>query len=69
MDMQTSLAPKYAQFFATFRKELEKAGFSAEDSMQIVLKVAEQQRGPQPFFGGGFRGRWHKEHEEHKGHE
>lgn len=60
LDMFAANAPKYADALGTFRRALERSGFSAEESMQIVLKVAEQ-RGPRPFFGmHGGHGPWRK---------
>jgi hypothetical protein len=56
LEMFGSNAAKYAEVLGTFRAALQKSGFSAEESMQIVLKVAEQPGG-RPFFG---RGRWGK---------
>lgn len=61
IDMFTTNAPKYAESLATFRAALEKSGFSKEESMQIVLKVAERPR-MRPFFGG-HRRHWHKHDE------
>ena len=57
IDMFKANSSKYADALATFRTTLEKSGFSKEESMQIILKVLEQQRG-RPFFHGGPRGRW-----------
>lgn len=59
IDMFKSNAPKYADALGTFRASLEKSGFSAEEAMQIVLKVVELPRG-RPFFPGGHFKRWHE---------
>ena len=56
-------APEFARALGTFRAELQKSGFSAEESMQIILKVAEQPR--MRGFWGGRRGHWHKDEEHH----
>jgi len=45
-------APKYAEVLGTFRAALQKSGFSAEESMQIVLKVLEQPSRRRMFWGG-----------------
>jgi len=45
-------APKYAEVLGTFRTALQKSGFSAEESMQIVLKVLEQPSRRHMFMGG-----------------
>ena len=58
-------APQYAQALGTFRAELQKSGFSPEESMQIVLKMAEQP-GRRGFWGGRRGGHWHKGDEEHR---
>jgi len=50
-------APKYADALGAFRAALLNSGFSAEESMQIVLKVIEQ-RGGRPMFAGGWHGPW-----------
>lgn len=57
LDMFAANAPKLAQTLGTLRSELQKAGFSAEESMQIVLKAVEQPMG-RPMFAG--RRHWHK---------
>ena len=44
-------APKYAEVLGAFRAALQKSGFSADESMQIVLKVLEQP-GRRPMFWG-----------------
>ena len=51
IDMFKANSAKYADALGTFRADLEKSGFSAEESMQIILKVAERPRG-RPFFPG-----------------
>lgn len=56
-------APKFAKALGEFREELEKAGFSREEAMQIVLKMGEFPRG-RPMWRGG--GHWHR-HEGPKG--
>lgn len=53
LDMLAANTDKYAEVLGAFRKALEKSGFSAEESMQIVLKVAEQP-GRRPMYAG-----WH----------
>ncbi|HXW37232.1 MAG TPA: hypothetical protein VEJ36_04950 [Nitrososphaerales archaeon] len=58
LEMFKANAPKFADALGTFRDALKSAGFSEEESMQIVLKVAESPGGP--FFRRGF-GRRHKE--------
>jgi hypothetical protein len=58
MEMFASNAGRYAEVLGAFRAALQKSGFSAEESMQIVLKVAEQP-GRRPAFAGGFGGHWH----------
>ncbi len=58
MEMFAANAPKYAEALGTFRKALQNSGFSADESMQIILKVAELP-GPRPF-GRRHGGRWHK---------
>lgn len=59
LEMFGANAAKYAEVLGTFRAALQKSGFSADESMQIVLKVAEQPGG-RPFLG---RGRWGKHRE------
>lgn len=59
IDMFNANSAKYAEALGAFRAALEKSGFSAEESMQIVLKVAEQP-GSRPFFHGGRFGHWNK---------
>jgi hypothetical protein len=58
LDMFAASADKYAEVLGAFRKALEKSGFSAEESMQIVLKYAEQ-TGRRPMFPW-----WHFAHSE-----
>jgi len=54
LEMFQQNAAKYAQGLGAFRAALKKSGFSEEESMQIILKLAE--RPPvRPFF---FRGMW-----------
>lgn len=50
-------APKYAEALGTFRAALQKSGFSAEESMQVVLKVLEQPPRRRMFWGG-HGGHW-----------
>lgn len=52
LDILSANATKYAEALGTFRSALEKAGFSAEESMQIILKITEPQ-GRRPIFAGG----------------
>ena len=59
IEMFRASSAKYAEALGEFRAALEKSGFSAEESMQIVLKVAEQP-GRRPFFHGGHFGHWNK---------
>lgn len=56
MEMLKANAPRYADVLGTFRASLIESGFSAEESMQIVLKVAEQPS-RRPMFAGAWRGR------------
>lgn len=55
IEMFMTMAPDYAHALGTFRAELLKSGFSPEESMQIVLKVADQQ-GPRGFWGSRHLG-------------
>ncbi len=50
LDMFVANAPKYAEALGTFRAALQKSGFSPEESMQIILKVADLP-GARPFWG------------------
>ena len=59
MEMFATNAGRYAEVLGEFRAALQKSGFSAEESMQIVLKVAEQP-GRRPTFAGGYGGHWHE---------
>lgn len=60
IDMFAASSAKYAEALGTFRAALQKSGFSADESMQIILKVAEQP-GRRPMFGGWRMGeRWGK---------
>jgi hypothetical protein len=59
LEMFSANAPKYAEALGTFRTALQKSGFSPEESMQIILKVAELP-GSRPFFGRRHGGHWHK---------
>lgn len=59
LDMFATNAPKYAEALGAFRAALEKSGFSAEESMQIILKAMEQPR--RPMFRGWHGGPWRKE--------
>jgi hypothetical protein len=58
MNMFEANAARYAEVLGAFRAALQKSGFSAEESMQIILKVAEQP-GRRPMFAGGFGGHLH----------
>ena len=60
LEMFAANAPKYAKALGTFRDALVKSGFSAEESMQIVLKVVELPGG-RPGFPGRFHRHWHKD--------
>ena len=57
LEMFIANAPKYAEGLGSFRAALQKSGFSAEESMQIVLKSMEQPRRG-PMFHGKPGGRW-----------
>jgi len=59
LDVLGANATKYAEVLGAFRAALEKAGFSSEEAMQIVLKVADQQ-GRRPMHRGQHDGHWHK---------
>jgi hypothetical protein len=59
LDVLSANATKYAEALGAFRDALQKSGFSREESMQIILKVAEQ-RGRRPMFVGEHGGHWHK---------
>jgi len=59
VEMFAANAGRYAEALGAFRQALQKSGFSADESMQIVLKVAEQP-GRRPMLAGGFGGHWHK---------
>ncbi len=59
LDVLSANATKYAETLGTVRAALVKSGFSSEESMQIVLKLAEQ-RGRGPMHGGEHGGRWQK---------
>lgn len=59
MDVFATNAPKYAEALGAFRKALQNSGFSPDESMQIVLKIAEMP-GSRPFFGRRHGGHWHK---------
>ena len=59
LDTLIAIAPKYAEFLGKLRTALQKSGFSSEEAMLIVLKVAEQPVA-RPFFGGPHGGHWHK---------
>jgi hypothetical protein len=61
LDMFAENADKYAKVLGAFRKALVKSGFSRQESMQIVLKFAEQ-TGGRPMHGGGWW-RWRKRSE------
>lgn len=51
IDMFSEVSGKYAEALGAFRASLQKSGFSADESMQIILKVAEMP-GRRPMFGG-----------------
>ena len=58
LDVLSANATKYAETMATVRTALVKSGFSSEEAMQIILKLAEPRgRGP---MRGGERGHWRK---------
>jgi hypothetical protein len=57
LDVLSANASKYAEALGAFRAALEKSGFSSEESMQIVLRVAEQQ-GRRPMHAGEHGGHW-----------
>ncbi|HUI01458.1 MAG TPA: hypothetical protein VLX56_07495 [Nitrososphaerales archaeon] len=59
IDMFAEMSGKYAEALGAFRAALQKSGFSADESMQIVLKVAEGP-GRRPMFAGGQGGHWGK---------
>jgi hypothetical protein len=59
LDILSANATKYAEALGAFRVALQKSGFSTEESMQIILKVAEQQ-GRRPIFMGGHGGPWRR---------
>lgn len=50
-------AAKYAEVLGAFRAALQKSGFSAEESMQVVIKVLEQPS-RRHVFHGGRGGNW-----------
>lgn len=52
-------APRFAQALGVFRAELEEAGFSREESMQIILKMGEFPQG-RPMWRGWGGGHRHK---------
>jgi hypothetical protein len=58
LEMFGANATKYAEALGAFRAALQKSGFSAEESMQIVLKVLEQP-GRGRMFLGGHGDKWH----------
>jgi hypothetical protein len=62
LDMFAQNADKYAKALGAYRKALVKAGFSKQESMQIVLKLAEQ-TGGRPMHGGAWW-RWRKRSDE-----
>ena len=60
IDMLARVSGKYAEALGGFRAALQKSGFSAEESMQIILKIAEQP-GRRPMFGAWRAGEhWRK---------
>jgi hypothetical protein len=59
LDVLSANATKYAEALGAIRAALEKSGFSTEESMEIVLKIAEQQ-GRRPMHAGEHGGNWHK---------
>jgi hypothetical protein len=60
LDMLAENSDKYAKVLGAYRKALMKSGFSRAESMQIVLKFAEQ-TGGRPMHGGWWR--WRKRSE------
>ena len=50
LEMFAANADKTAEVLGEFRKALERSGFSRDESMQIVLKYAEQTMGRRPMF-------------------
>ncbi len=51
LDIFSANVTRYAEVLGAYRTALQKSGFSAEESMQIILRAAEQpSRGP--MFGG-----------------
>jgi hypothetical protein len=57
LEMFRANAARYAEVLGEFRTALEKSGFSSEEAMEIILKVAGQP-GPRPMLGGGHGPRW-----------
>ena len=57
LDIFSANVTRYAEILGAYRAALQKSGFSAEESMQIVLRAVEQpSRGP--MFGGRRSGHW-----------
>lgn len=59
LEMFAANAPRYAEALGMFRTALQKSGFSPEESMQIILKVAELP-GMRTPFGRRHGSHWHK---------
>ena len=61
IEMFASNSAKMAEALGAFRASLIQSGFSAEESMQIILRIADTGMG-RPMFGRGFgHERWRKE--------
>lgn len=59
LEMFAANAGKYAEALGAFRGALQKSGFSAEESMQIILKVVEQPS-RRPMYPGWHGAQWQK---------
>jgi hypothetical protein len=59
IEMFAANSARFAEALGAFRASLIQSGFSAEESLQIILRVAEMPGGG-PMFGRGFRGHVHK---------
>jgi hypothetical protein len=59
LDVLSANATRYAETLGAIRAALVKAGFSSDESMQIVLQIAEQ-RGRRPMHGGERGSHWQK---------
>lgn len=57
LDVLSANATKYAETLGAVRAALVKSGFSAEESMQLVLQLAEPRR---PMHWRGRSGHWQK---------